>query len=264
MYNDCRPDIVFHLAAEVGGIQANRLHPGRFFHANLAMGLHMIEQARLTGVQHFIQVGTVCSYPKYCTVPFRESKLWEGYPEETNAPYGVAKKALWVMLDAYRQEYGFNSVYVMPANLYGPGDNFDPESSHVIPALIRRFHEATVSGGDVVRCWGTGQPTREFLYVDDAAKAIVRAAACDTDGQPINIGTGVETTIAELVNIIAEFTGYEGAIEWDTSQPDGQPRRSLDVSRAAELLNWRAAIDLRTGLRKTIDWWAKERLKIEG
>ena len=258
MYHDCTPDIVFHLAAEVGGIQANRRHPGRFLHANLAMGMHLIDEGRSAGVQQFVQVGTVCSYPKYCPVPFRETRLWEGYPEESNAPYGIAKKTLLVMLDAYRREYGFNYAYVLPANLYGPGDNFDPRRSHVIPALIRRFHEAVANGESVVRCWGTGQPSREFLYVDDAAKAIVRAAACQLDGQPINIGTGVETSIAELANLIAELTGYAGSIEWDASQPDGQPRRRLDVSRAEELLGWRASVDLRTGLGRTVDWWVQK------
>ncbi len=255
MYDDCRPEVVFHLAAEVGGIGANRAHPGRFFYVNLAMGLHLIEQARHFGVEKFVQVGTVCSYPKFCPAPFREEDLWNGYPEETNAPYGVAKKSLLVMLQAYRQEYGFNGIFVMPVNLYGPGDDFDPESSHVIPALIRKFCEAKRSGRRIVGCWGTGRAGREFLYVDDAAEAIVKAGEVYDGSDPINIGTGCEITIRELAELIAELVGFQGAIEWDASQPDGQPRRRLDVSRAARLLGWESKVDLRSGLRRVIEWW---------
>ena len=251
-----RPDVIFHLAAEVGGIGANRLQPGRFFYANLAMGLHLIEAARKHGVEKFVQVGTVCAYPKHCPVPFREADLWNGYPEETNAPYGIAKKALLVMLQAYRKQYGFNGVYVLPVNLYGPGDNFDPETSHVIPALIRKFHEAKRQGWTAVTCWGTGHASREFLYVDDAADAILLAAERLDDSEPVNIGSGREITIRHLAGRIAELIGFEGTIEWDASRPNGQPRRRLDVSRAADLLQWRAKVDLETGLKRTIDWWA--------
>lgn len=255
LYRDCRPEVVFHLAAEVGGINANRKQPGRFFYANLAMGLHLIEAARRRGIERFVQVGTVCSYPKFCPIPFQEDELWNGYPEDTNAPYGIAKKALLVMLQAYRKQYDFPGVFVMPVNLYGPGDNFDLQSSHVIPALIRKFHQAEVSGSPTVRCWGTGQPSREFLYVDDAAEAIVLAAERVQDSEPINIGTGQEITIRDLAFKIADIVGFTGSIEWDGSKPDGQPRRRLDVSRATRLLGWGAKIDLETGLRRTVDWW---------
>ena len=251
-----RPDVIFHLAAEVGGIGANRLQPGRFFYANLAMGLHLIEAARKHGVEKFVQVGTVCAYPKHCPVPFREADLWNGYPEETNAPYGIAKKALLVMLQAYRKQYGFNGVYVLPVNLYGPGDNFDPETSHVIPALIRKFHEAKRQGWTAVTCWGTGHASREFLYVDDAADAILLAAERLHDSEPVNIGSGREITIRHLAGRIAKLIGFEGTIEWDASRPNGQPGRRLDVSRAADLMRWRAKVDLETGLKRTIDWWA--------
>ncbi len=255
MYDDFGPDVVIHLAAEVGGIGANRAHPGRFFYVNLAMGMNQIERARRVGVEKFVQVGTVCSYPKFCPVPFREEDIWSGYPEETNAPYGIAKKSLLVMLQAYRAEYGFNGVFVMPVNLYGPGDNFDPDSSHVIPALIRKFQIAKDEGRDAVECWGTGQPSREFLYVDDAASAILAAARCYDGAEPINIGTGSEITIRKLAHLIAELIGFDGGIVWDRAQPDGQPRRQLDVTRAFETLRWLARVDLRTGLEHTIKWW---------
>lgn len=257
LYQDCQPDVVFHLAAQVGGIHANRRQPGRFFYANLSMGLHLIEAARCCGVEKFVQVGTVCSYPKLCRVPFREDDVWSGYPEESNAPYGIAKKALLVMLQAYRHQYGFDGVFIMPANLYGPDDNFDPESSHVIPALIRKFFDATLNGHSTVRCWGTGRCSREFLYVDDAADATLEAARHLHGCGPINIGTGQETTIADLASMIADLVGFTGSIEWDATRPDGQPRRRLDVSRAAELLGWRAKIDLQTGLQRTVEWWAR-------
>ncbi len=256
MYVDFAPDIVFHLAAHVGGINANRQNPGLFFHTNLSMGLHLIEHARRNNITKFIQIGTVCSYPRNCPVPFREKSLWDGYPEETNAPYGVAKKALLTMLQAYRDQYGFNGVYVLPVNLYGPRDNMDPQASHVIPALIRKFHQATVDGESVVRCWGTGQPSREFLFVEDAADAILLTGERYDSPQPVNIGTGREIAIRDLAKMIAELVGFEGEIVWDTTMPDGQPRRTLDVTQARQHLNWHAKIDLREGLQRTIDWWA--------
>jgi GDP-L-fucose synthase len=250
-----RPEIVIHLAAEVGGIGANRDNPGRFFYANMAMGLHLIEESRLHDVEKFVQVGTVCSYPKFTPVPFREDNLWDGYPEGTNAPYGVAKKALLVMLQAYRDQYGFNGVYLMPANLYGPGDNFDPQSSHVIPALVRKCEEARIAGEDHITCWGTGSASREFLYVDDCARAVVLAAAGYDDSEPINIGIGEEITIRELAGLVAAATGFTGEIRWNPEQPDGQPRRSLDTSRAQELLGFRADMPLAEGLKATIAWY---------
>jgi GDP-L-fucose synthase len=258
MYADMRPDVVIHLAAEVGGIGANRKHPGRFFYANMAMGLHLIEHGRRHGLRKFVQAGTVCAYPKHLPVPFREEDLWNGYPEETNAPYGVAKKALFVMLDAYKREYGLDSAVVLPVNLYGPGDNFDVETSHVIPALIRRCEEARVRGDASITCWGSGRASREFLYVDDAAEGIVTAAERMTEPTPINLGTGSEITIADLVHLVARLTGYEGAIAWDPSQPDGQPRRALDIQRAVDRLGWRAQVDLEEGLRRTIAWFRKQ------
>jgi len=255
MFDHARPDIVIHLAAEVGGIGANQKHPGRFFYANMIMGLHMIEQARLRGVEKFLQVGSVCAYPKHCAVPFHEEDLWDGFPEETNAPYGVAKRALGVMLAGYRAEYGFNGVYLIPVNLYGPRDNFDAQTSHVIPALIRQFCDAVEHGHRSVTCWGTGQASREFLYVDDAAEAIVRATANHNESRPINVGTGREISVAELAELIARLCGYYGEITWDRSRPDGQPRRRLDITRANALLDWRPTVDLEQGLRRTIEWW---------
>ncbi len=259
MYDDFQPDVVIHLAAEVGGIGANREHPGRFFFSNMAMGLHLIEQARLRGIRKFVEIGTVCAYPKFAHVPFREENLWDGYPEETNAPYGVAKKTLFVMLDAYKREYGLNSVVVVPVNLYGPGDNFDLRTSHVIPALIRKCVEAQQAEAECVTCWGTGSCSREFLYVDDAAEGIVLAAEKLQDPTPVNLGTGHEITIKDLAKRIASLTGFRGRIEWDASQPDGQPRRRLDVSRAAQLLEWRAEVDLEEGLKQTISWYQQQR-----
>ena len=256
MFDAARPEIVIHLAAEVGGIGANRNHPGRFFYANMAMGLNLIEEARRRRVEKFLQIGSVCSYPKHCGLPFREEDLWNGYPEETNAPYGVTKRALGVMLEAYRAEYGFNGVYLIPVNLYGPGDNFDPETSHVIPALIRKFSEAVTHGRETVRCWGSGRVSREFLYVDDAAEAIVTAAATHNDSHAINLGTGREITIAELAGLIARLCGFRGGIEWDPTKPDGQPRRRLDTSRADKYLGWQATVGMEEGLRRTIAWWS--------
>jgi GDP-L-fucose synthase len=252
---DTRPDVIIHLAAEVGGIGANRANPGRYFYANMAMGLHLVEAARASGVEKFVQVGTVCAYPKHTPVPFSEDALWDGYPEETNAPYGVAKKALLVMLEGYRAQYGLNGIYLLPVNLYGPGDNFDLETSHVIPALIRKFVVARDSGADEVEVWGTGAASREFLYVDDAARGIVLAAERYDDPEPVNIGAGREITIRDLVELIADLVGYKGAIRWDTSRPDGQPRRMLDTTRARERFGFEAEVDLEEGLRRTIAWW---------
>jgi GDP-L-fucose synthase len=255
LYATARPQVMIHLAAEVGGIGANMAHPGRFFYANMAMGLHLVEHARRTGLEKFVHTGTVCAYPKHAPIPFREADLWNGYPEETNAPYGVAKKAVFVMLDGYRREFGLESAVVVPVNLYGPGDNFDPVSSHVIPALIRKCEEARLVGADEVVCWGTGQATREFLHVDDAAEGVVRAAEVMTEPVPINLGGGREIAIRDLVTNVAAACGYTGRIEWDSSKPDGQPRRALDISRARELLSWEPSQDFDAGLAATVAWW---------
>ena len=254
-YESARPDTVVHLAAEVGGIGANRQNPGRFFYANMAMGLHMIEEARRRQVGKFVQVGTVCSYPKHTPVPFREEDLWAGYPEETNASYGVAKKALLVMLQGYGAQYGLNGVYLLPVNLYGPGDNFDLQTSHVIPALIRKCEEARIAGAEQVECWGTGTASREFLYVDDCADAIVAAAERLESPLPVNLGAASEIKIRELTELIRRLTGFTGRLAWDPSQPDGQPRRALDTSRAYELFGFRATTPLELGLRQTISWY---------
>ena len=257
LYDEGTPDVVIHLAAQVGGIGANRVNPGWFFYANLVMGLHLIEHARRRGIRKFVQVGTVCAYPKHATVPFREDALWDGYPEETNGPYGIAKKALLVMLQAYRDQYDFHGVYLLPVNLYGPGDNFSLESSHVIPALIRKCIEALDAGESEIVCWGTGNASREFLYVDDCAEAIVTAVAKYDDAEPVNIGTGREITIRALAELIARLTGFDGRIRWDATRPDGQPRRCLDVSRARERFGFEARTDLETGLRHTIEGYEK-------
>jgi len=258
LYTDARPDVVVHLAAEVGGIGANMEHPGRFFYANMAMGLHLVEHARRRGLEKFVHTGTVCAYPKHCPVPFREEDLWNGYPEETNAPYGVAKKAIFVMLDGYRREYGLKSAVVVPVNLYGPGDNFDPRSSHVIPALIRKCEEARLAGRGAISCWGTGAATREFLFVDDAAEGIVRAAEVMEEPVPINLGGGEEIAIRDLVGRIARACDFTGRIEWDASKPDGQPRRGLDISRARQLLAWSPRQDFDDGLAATVAWWRRD------
>lgn len=255
LYADARPDVVIHLAAEVGGIGANMAQPGRFFYANMAMGLHLVEHARRSRIAKFVHTGTVCAYPKHCPVPFREDDLWNGYPEETNAPYGVAKKAIFVMLDGYRRQYGLPAAVVVPVNLYGPGDNFDPATSHVIPALIRKCEEARLSAAPEVVCWGTGSATREFLHVDDAAEGIVRAAEIMEEPVPINLGGGVEIAIRELGTKIAAACGYRGRIMWDASKPDGQPRRSLDIARAKSLLGWEPKQDFDAGLAATVAWW---------
>ncbi|MFM7260869.1 MAG: GDP-L-fucose synthase family protein [bacterium] len=255
LFADARPDVVIHLAAEVGGIGANQANPGRYFYANMAMSLHLVEAARRAGIRKFVHTGTICSYPKFTPVPFREDDLWNGYPEETNAPYGVAKKAALVMLDGYRRQYGLASAYVLPVNLYGPHDNFDPATSHVIPALVRKCLEAQAAGRPEIECWGTGAASREFLYVDDAAEGIVRAAELIEEPTPINLGTGGEITIGDLVALVAETCGFTGRIRWDASKPDGQPRRCVDSARASELLGWRAKIELREGLRRTVEWY---------
>lgn len=259
LYDDAKPDVVIHLAAEVGGIGANREHPGRFFFANMAMGMHLIEEGRKRGLSKFVHTGTVCAYPKFADVPFKEADLWKGYPEETNAPYGVAKKALFVMLDGYKREYGLDSAVVVPVNLYGPRDNFDLQTSHVIPALIRKCIEARDNGDAAITCWGTGSASREFLYVDDAAAGIVAAAERMDEPTPINLGTGNEITIKNLVELIVRLTGFQGDIEWDTTKPDGQPRRCLDTSLAKEKLGWQAQTNFEQGLRNTIAWYEAHR-----
>lgn len=260
MYRDFAPEVVIHLAAEVGGIGANQANPGRYFYANMAMSLHLIEHARRTGLRKFVQVGTICAYPKHTPVPFREDDLWSGYPEETNAPYGIAKKAALVMLDGYQRQYGLASAYLLPVNLYGPWDNFDIETSHVIPALIRKCLEAAERGDESIECWGTGAASREFLYVDDAAEGVVRAAERMEEPVPINLGTGSEITIRELVALVAAACGFRGSIRWDSSKPDGQPRRCVDASRAEQRLGWRARKPLAEGLRETVEWYRSNRM----
>jgi GDP-L-fucose synthase len=254
-----RPDVIIHLAAVVGGIGANRENPGRFFYENAAMGIELMEQARLAGVEKFVQIGTVCSYPKFTPVPFREEDLWNGYPEETNAPYGLAKKMLLVQGQAYREQYGFDVIHLIPVNLYGPGDNFDPSSSHVIPALIKKCIDARDSGADHIDVWGTGSASREFLYVDDAAEAIVLAAERYDGAEPVNLGVGREITIRDLVNVIVRLTGFAGEVRWDPTKPDGQPRRALDTSRATERFGFEASTSFEQGLRATIDWYEAAR-----
>jgi GDP-L-fucose synthase len=251
LFDDARPELVFHLAAEVGGIGANRANPGRYWYANLVMGAHVLEQSRIHEIRKLVVAGTVCAYPKHTRVPFSEDELWNGYPEETNAPYGVAKKAVLVGAQAYREQYGLNAIYLLPANLYGPRDNFDLESSHVIPALIRKM----VGSKDEVVLWGDGSPSREFLYVSDCVEGLLLAAKRYEGAEPVNLGTGLETTIRELAEMIADVTGFEGEITWDASMPNGQPRRSLDASRADEFFGFRARTQLREGLERTVDWY---------
>jgi GDP-L-fucose synthase len=254
LFDSSLPELVFHLAAEVGGIGANRANPGRYWYANLMMGAHVLEQARLHRTEKLVVAGTVCAYPKFTPVPFREAELWNGYPEETNAPYGVAKKSVLVGAQAYREQYGLNAIFLLPANLYGPRDNFDLESSHVIPALIRKM----VEGEREVVLWGDGSPTREFLYVDDCADALLLASDHYDDAEPVNVGTGTETSIRELAELIADVTGFTGEIRWDTSMPNGQPRRSLDASKAARLFGFRASVGLREGIERTVAWYRSE------
>ncbi len=261
LYREHQPEVVIHLAAVVGGIGANRNHPGSFCYKNLVMGAMLMEHARRHGVRKFVAVGTVCAYPKFTPVPFREEDLWKGYPEETNAPYGLAKKMMLVLSQSYRAEYGFNSIYLLPVNLYGPGDNFDLASSHVIPALVRKCYEAKKDRRHTVQVWGTGTPTREFLYVEDAAEAIVLATERYDGPDPVNIGAGFEISIKDLANLIASLVGFEGKFIWDNSKPDGQPRRCLDTSRAEKYFGFKARTDLETGLKKTIDWYVQSRNK---
>src|SRR5438132_1388462 len=255
VYTDAKPQFVIHLAAVVGGIGANRANPGKFYYDNAIMGLELMEYGRQFGVEKFVALGTICAYPKFTPVPFKEEDLWNGYPEETNAPYGLAKKMLLVQAQAYRQQYGFNTIYLLPVNLYGPGDNFDPETSHVIPAIIKKCMDAVVSEAREVVLWGTGKPTREFLYVDDAAEAVVLAAERYNGADPVNVGYGSEISIKDLALLIASLTGFGGSIIWDTTKPDGQPRRSLDVSKAERLFGLRAQVSFQDGLRRTIDWY---------
>lgn len=264
LYSATRPDLVIHLAATVGGIGANQKNPGLFFYENLMMGVQLIEQARLHNVDKFVALGTVCAYPKFTPTPFREADLWNGYPEETNAPYGLAKKMMLVQSQSYRQQYGFNSIFLLPANLYGPGDNFDLQTSHVIPAIIRKCIEARESRGAVVSAWGTGNASREFLYVEDCADAILQASALYDESEPVNIGTGNEIKISELVQLIKQLTRFEGEIRWQSDMPDGQPRRRLDVTRALEKFQFRANVSLEEGLKRTIEWYETARLADHG
>jgi len=259
---DGRPDLVIHLAAVVGGIGANRENPGRFFYENAVMGIQLMEQARLAGVSKYVQIGTVCSYPRFTPIPFHEDDLWNGYPEETNAPYGLAKKMLLVMLQAYRAQYGFNGIYLLPVNLYGPGDNFDLETSHVIPALIRKFAHAVDAGAPEAVVWGTGKASREFLYVEDAARGIALAAQAYEKPDPVNLGAGFEITIKDLAEKIASLTGFEGRIVWDTTKPDGQPRRQLDTGRAEREFGFRATTTFDEGLKRTIAWYRENRARL--
>jgi GDP-L-fucose synthase len=255
---DTAATLVVHLAARVGGIAANRDNPGSFFFENLMMGVQLVEECRLKGVQKVVTVGTICSYPKFMPVPFREEDLWNGYPEETNAPYGLAKKMLLVQAQAYRQQYGMNVIHLLPVNLYGPRDNFDPHSSHVIPALIKKCQDALDGGADHIEVWGTGKASREFLYVEDAARGIRLAAESCDSAEPVNLGAGFEISIADLVGLIAHLTGFRGEIRWDATKPDGQPRRCLDTTRAQALFGFRAATGFEDGLRRTIEWYRSQ------
>jgi len=259
MLADSRPDVIIHLAAQVGGIGANREHPAEFFYNNLMMGVQLMHQAWQTGVEKFVAIGTVCAYPKFTPVPFREDDIWNGYPEETNAPYGLAKKMLLVQAQAYRQQYGYNAIFLLPVNLYGPRDNFHPDSSHVIPALIRKCIEAQEAGREELVVWGDGSPTREFVYAQDAAEGIVLASERYNDPDPVNIGSGHEISIKDLAMLIARLTGFEGRLVWDASKPNGQPRRGLDTSRAEQRFGFKAQVDFEEGLRRTIDWYRSTR-----
>jgi GDP-L-fucose synthase len=258
MLDDSRPNLIIHLAALTGGIGANRARPAEFFYNNLIMGVQLIHEAWKRGVEKCVIIGTICAYPKFTPVPFREESLWDGYPEETNAPYGLAKKMLLVQAQAYREQYGFNAVYLLPVNLYGPRDNFNPQSSHVIPALIRKCLEAQERGEDTIEVWGDGSPTREFIYVEDAAEGILLAAEHFNGSQPVNLGSGMEISIKELAGLIARLTGFQGKLVWDTSKPNGQPRRALDVSRAEQFFGFRACTPFEEGLRRTIEWYRKQ------
>lgn len=255
LFAAARPSLVIHLAARIGGIEANRTHPGSFFHDNMAMGLHVVEHARRAGVGKLVHVATTCAYPRDAELPLREEQLWDGYPEEVTAPYGLAKRALAVMLDGYRREYGLDAAVLLPANLYGPGDDFDPDTSHVIPALIRRCEEARLANAPSITCWGSGRATREFLHVRDAARGVLAAAERVDSPDPINLGSGREIRIDALAALVAELVGYAGRIEWDATRPDGQPRRTLDLTRARERLGWQAEIALEAGLAETVEAW---------
>mgnify|MGYP003834609889 CR=1 FL=1 len=259
MYEEAKPDIVIHLAAKVGGIGANREKPGEFFYDNLMMGVQLIHQAWQRGIEKFVAIGTICAYPKYTPIPFKEEDLWNGYPEETNAPYGLAKKMLLVQSQGYRQQYGYNSIFLLPVNLYGPGDNFDPASSHVIPALIKKCVDARDAGETEIVAWGDGSPTREFIYVEDAARGIAMATQYYNESEPVNIGSNFEISIKELTELIARLTGFKGAIRWDTSKPNGQPRRKLDTSRAKEYFGFESQTDFEEGLKRTIAWYEASR-----
>ncbi|HUN22305.1 MAG TPA: GDP-L-fucose synthase [Anaerolineales bacterium] len=263
LLSDARPHLIIHMAAKVGGIGANREHPGEFFYDNLMMGVQLMHEAWKAGVEKFVTIGTVCAYPKYTPVPFKEDDLWNGYPEETNAPYGLAKKMLLVQGDAYREEYGFRSIFLLPVNLYGPEDNFNPASSHVIPALVRKFVLAKQNSQPSVEIWGDGSPTREFLYVSDAAEAIVTAAEKYDDPAPLNVGSAYEISIRNLAELIQKLTGYQGQLVWDTSKPNGQPRRKLDVSRIEQKIGWCSSTTFEDGLRQTIDWYLAHQTEIE-
>lgn len=263
LYQDTEPNVVIHLAAAVGGIGANQANPGLFFYNNLMMGVQTMEQGRLHGIDKFVAVGTVCAYPKHTPVPFKEEDLWNGYPEETNAPYGLAKKMLLVQAQAYRDQYGFNSIFLLPANLYGPGDNFDPSSSHVIPALIKKCIDAVEGGDSLIEVWGTGRATREFLFVEDAAEGILLATEHYHGSEPINLGAGFEISIKELVLLVAKLTGFQGEIVWDETKPDGQPRRMLDTTKAEKYFGFKAKMGLEEGLKKTIDWYRRSKKKSE-
>lgn len=258
MYDDSNPNIVIHLAAMVGGIGANLEHPADFFYGNLMMGVQLIHEAWKRGIEKFVALGTICAYPKFTPIPFKEDDLWNGYPEETNAPYGLAKKMLLVQSQAYRQQYGFNSIFLMPVNLYGPRDNFNPQSSHVIPALIRKCLEAKASGQPSIEVWGDGSPTREFLYVEDAAEGILLATEKYNGSEPVNLGSGMEISIKDLVTLIARLTGYEGKLVWDTTKPNGQPRRRLNVERAEREFGFKARVGFEEGLRRTIEWYQEQ------
>jgi GDP-L-fucose synthase len=262
MYETHRPEVVIHLAAVVGGIGANRANPGSFYYQNLVMGALLMEHARQRGVEKFVAIGTICAYPKFTPVPFKEEELWNGYPEETNAPYGLAKKMLLVQAQSYRAQYGFNAIYLLPVNLYGPRDSFDPANSHVIPALIRKFVEAVDGGAGEVEVWGTGRATREFLYVDDAAEGILLATERYDGPEPVNLGAGFEISIRELAELIADTVGFKGRLSWNTSLPDGQPRRSLDTARAQALFGFRAQTAFKDGLRRTVDWYREHRAEL--
>lgn len=263
-YRDGTPDMVIHLAAVVGGIGANRANPGRFFYENAIMGIQLMEAGRQHGIEKFVALGTICAYPKFTPVPFKEENLWDGYPEETNAPYGLAKKMLLVQAQAYGQQYGFNAIHLLPVNLYGPKDNFNPESSHVIPALIKKCVDAIEHNEPSITVWGTGKATREFLYVEDCAESILLAAEHYNKPDPVNLGAGFEISIKDLVDLIVRLTGFKGTVNWDDTKPDGQPRRMLDTSRAEKEFGFRAKMGFEEGLRRTIEWYVKDRREMDG